>query len=194
MNGSCHCRTSSSAISASPSSPDQHPILKRDPYFFRNGAPVWTVMPLLDSKLLFQLQPAIRDPVAMSMPLHTQTVHSHHSFPPRANLHEPATRTRPTLMLPNAISISCSLNPQHHPRPTKFSLRFSLHRPSNTQLPYLPQYILNPRIQIPTRVLVPRTRIHVLLHLRHATVRLRAEPKLDLHQGFEGWIEVGYPK
>lgn len=40
-------------------------------------------------------------------------------------------------------------------------------------------------------VLFARIGIQELLHLRHATVRLGAEPELDLDQGFEAGVEVG---
>lgn len=39
-------------------------------------------------------------------------------------------------------------------------------------------------------VLFPRVRIQELLHLRHAAVRLGAEPQLDLDQGFETRVQV----
>jgi len=51
-----------------------------------------------------------------------------------------------------------------------------LHRPRNTQIPNLLQHLLDPRIQLTLRILVPRIRIQILLHLRHATIRLGAEP------------------
>ena len=50
-----------------------------------------------------------------------------------------------------------------------------LHRPRDAQLTNLTQYILHPRIEITTGILVARRSIEVLLHLRHAAVSFRAE-------------------
>lgn len=73
--------------------------------------------------------------------------------------------------------------------PTKVE-QMQLDSPGNTQIPNLLQHLLNPIIQVTPRILIPRLRIKVLLHLRHTRVRLRTEPELDLDQRLEAGIEV----
>ena len=60
----------------------------------------------------------------------------------------------------------------------------------NTQTPDLLQHLLNPRVEAPACILLPRILIQILLHLRHARVRLGAEPQLNLDQGLEAGVEV----
>lgn len=76
-----------------------------------------------------------------------------------------------------------SHTPSYHPYLTPLN-----HPLRNTQPPNLPQHLLNPRIQRPTRILIPHTRLQILLHLRHPRIRLRTKPQLNLHQRFERGI------
>lgn len=41
------------------------------------------------------------------------------------------------------------------------------------------------------RILLPRIRIQILLHLRHPAIRLGAKPQLDLHERLEARVQVG---
>ena len=50
-----------------------------------------------------------------------------------------------------------------------------LHRPRDAQLPDLTKHILYPCVEIAAGILVACRSIEVLLHLRHAAVRFRAE-------------------
>lgn len=72
----------------------------------------------------------------------------------------------------------------HRPRTT------TLNSPRYTQIPNLLQNLLNPIIQITPRILIPRLRIKILLHLGHPRIRLRTKAQLNLNQSLETGIQV----
>lgn len=69
-----------------------------------------------------------------------------------------------------------------------------LYRARNAQLANLAQHILHPRVEVATGVLVASRSVEVLLHLGHAAVGFGAEAELDLDEGFECGVKVGYSR
>ena len=67
---------------------------------------------------------------------------------------------------------------------------FPLNRPRDTQIPNLPQHLLDPTIQMSLRIHLPRVCIEILLHLRHARICLGAKPQLDLNEGLETGVQI----
>lgn len=88
----------------------------------------------------------------------------------------------PAVSCPSALLVA-PINPRVVKRRLTFlGLPPSLDGAADAQLPNLLQHLFDAGIQLALCVLIPRVRIQVLLHLRHARVCLGAEAQLDLDE------------
>lgn len=95
---------------------------------------------------------------------------------------QPATPNPHAKVTPTSPSWQHPIHLQSFSRP--------LHRPRDTQIPNFLQHLLDPVIQRALSILLPNVLIQILLHLRHAAIRLRAEPQLNLDQRLEARIQI----